>query len=107
MSAMHDLEALKISARGRVLQPADHGYEDVRAIWNALIDKRPAVIVQAAGIADVIAAVRFGEASGLPISVRGGGHNVAGTALADDGLMIDSFFDARCPCRSDRANGAR
>ncbi|MEM8948227.1 MAG: FAD-binding oxidoreductase [Pseudomonadota bacterium] len=86
---MHDLEALKTSVRGRVLESADHGFDDARAIWNALIDKRPAVIVQAAGVADVIAAARFGEASGLPISVRGGGHNVAGTALADDGLMID------------------
>jgi FAD/FMN-containing dehydrogenase len=86
---MHDLEPLKSSVSGRVLQPEDLGYSEARAIWNALIDKRPAVIVQAAGVADVVAAVRYSRVSGLPISVRGGGHNVAGTALADDGLMID------------------
>ncbi len=86
---MHDLESLKTSVRGRVLQPEDQGYDEARAIWNALIDKRPTVILEAAGVVDVIAAVRFAHASGLPISVRGGGHNVAGTALADEGMMID------------------
>ena len=86
---MHDLEPLKASIRGRVLQSENQGYDDGRSIWNALIDKRPSVIVQTAGVADVIAAVRFAHTSGLPVSVRGGGHNVAGTALADDGLMID------------------
>lgn len=86
---MHDIETLKTKVRGSVLQPDDAGYDDARSIWNALIDKRPSVIVRAYGVADVMAAVRFGRASGLQISVRGGGHNVAGTALADDGLMIN------------------
>ncbi len=86
---MQDLAELKSTIRGQILQPQDDGYDEARVIWNALIDKRPAVILQAAGVADVIAGVQFGRASGLPISVRGGGHNIAGTALVDDGLMID------------------
>lgn len=86
---MQDLAALKGSIRGQILQPQDDGYDDARAIWNALIDKRPSVILQAAGVADIIAGVRFGRTHGLPISVRGGGHNIAGTAIVDGGLMID------------------
>ena len=86
---MQDLAALNERTRGRILQPHDDGYDQTRAIWNALIDKRPAAILQAAGVADVVAGVRFARASGLPISVRSGGHNIAGTAVSDGGFMID------------------
>src|SRR5262244_1329033 len=63
--------------------------DGLRRIWNAMIDKRPALIARCMGTADVIQAVRFAAEHGSLVSVRGGGHNVAGTAVCDDGLMID------------------
>jgi FAD/FMN-containing dehydrogenase len=83
------VDAFKATLRGTVLQPADPGYDDARAIWNAMIDKRPAMIVRCAGTADVVLAVNFARENGLPLAVRGGGHNIAGSALCDDGLVID------------------
>ena len=85
----HAIEALRGSVRGAVLAPADPGYDDARAVWNAMIDRRPAVIVRSMSTADVIAAVGFAREHGLPASVRGGGHNVAGHAVAEAGVMID------------------
>jgi len=81
--------ALRKLLRGPVLQPAEPGYDEARTIWNAMITKRPALIARVSGNADVIACVNFARENGLPLSVRGGGHNVAGTALCDGGLMID------------------
>ncbi len=75
--------------RGRLLRPDDDGYDDTRKVWNGTIDKRPGLIVQCAGLADVIDAVRFAREHDLLVSVRGGGHNVAGNALCDGGMMID------------------
>jgi len=75
--------------RGEVLGPSDEAYDDVRKIWNGMIDRRPAVIARCVGAADVVAAVRFAREKDLVISVRGGGHNVSGNAVCDDGLMID------------------
>ena len=75
--------------RGQLLQPGDEGYDAARAIWNGMIDRRPALIARCVGAADVLAAVRFARAHGLLVAVRGGGHNVAGNAVCDDGLMID------------------
>ncbi|KRC70154.1 6-hydroxy-D-nicotine oxidase [compost metagenome] len=83
------LDDLSASLRGQVLVPGDAGYDDARKIWNAMVDRRPAVIVRCAGAADVRKAVDFGRENNLLISVRGGGHNIAGTAVCDDGLMID------------------
>lgn len=80
---------LRSRMRGPVLTAADAGYDAARRIWNAMIDKRPALIVRCAGVADVLAAVRFAAAQEALVSVRGGGHNVAGTAVCDGGLMID------------------
>lgn len=74
---------------GEVITPGHPQYEAARRVWNAMIDKRPAAIVRCAGADDVAVAVRFAAEHGLPLSVRGGGHNVAGTAVVDDGLMID------------------
>ncbi|ADB59917.1 FAD linked oxidase domain protein [Haloterrigena turkmenica DSM 5511] len=75
--------------RGTLLRPNDDGYDEARTIWNAMIDRTPAVITQCEGVADVIAAVNFGRDHDLPIAVRGGGHNAAGNAVCDDGLVID------------------
>jgi len=75
--------------KGTVLAPDDAGYDEARSVWNAMIDRRPAVIVQAADTTDVIAAVTAARNHGLTVSVRGGAHNVAGHAVADGALMID------------------
>ena len=75
--------------RGKLLSPADAGYEEARLIWNGLIDKRPALIARCAGVADVIDSVNFARENDLLVAVRGGGHNVAGNAVADGGLVID------------------
>ena len=83
------VEALKASLGGELLLPGSDGYDDTRTIWNAMIDKRPALIARCSGTADVIAAVKFAREYDLLLSVRGGGHNIAGTALCDDGLTID------------------
>jgi len=83
------LEGLRSELRGPVIGPADADYETARRVHNAMIDKRPAVIARCMGVADVIAALRSGLAHDLPIAVRGGGHNVAGKAICDDGIVID------------------
>lgn len=79
----------RASVRSEVLLPSDHAYESARKIYNAMIDKRPALIVQCSNAGDVVSAVRFARKHGLLAAVRGGGHNVAGKAVCDGGLMID------------------
>ena len=74
---------------GDVIAPHHLEYDEARRVWNGMIDKRPAVIARCAGAADVAEAIRFARKYDLPLSVRGGGHNVAGTALVDDGVVID------------------
>ncbi len=83
------LSALQASLRGKLLRPGDAAYDEARTIHNGMIDRRPALIVQCAGAADVINAVKFARANHLLVSVRGGGHNVAGFAVCDGGIMID------------------
>jgi len=83
------VDAFKATLRGPVLQPGDPGYDDARAIWNAMIDRRPAMIARCAGTADVVASVNFARENGLPLAVKGGGHNIAGSALCEDGMVID------------------
>jgi len=83
------LDMLRQTVRGKVLVPADAGYDTARTVWNATVDKRPAVIVQCTGTADVIQAVNFARERGLVLAVRGGGHNIAGSAICADGLVID------------------
>ncbi|WP_101296040.1 FAD-binding oxidoreductase [Halegenticoccus soli] len=75
--------------RGTLILPHDKGYHEARAVWNGTIDRHPAVITKCAGTSDVITAVNFAREHGLEIAVRGGGHNVAGTAVCDDGIVID------------------
>ena len=83
------VEELKQSLRGRLLLPWSKGYDEVRAIWNASVDKRPALIVQCAGVSDVISSINFSRTNGIPVAVRGGGHNVSGSGVCDGGLMLD------------------
>ena len=72
-----------------LLRSGDHGYDEARTVWNAMIDRRPAVIARCESTEDVVAAVRFARTNGLEIGVRCGGHNIAGLAVPDGGLMID------------------
>jgi FAD/FMN-containing dehydrogenase len=83
------LQAFAMQMRGPVLTPEDPGYEEARAIWNGLIDRRPALIAQCSGAADVVDAVNFAREHDLLVSVKAGGHNVAGNAVNDGGLVID------------------
>src|SRR5687768_5592858 len=85
----NDVSALRAQLRGQPLQPGDDGYDAARTVWNAMIDRRPALVARCAGAADVVAAVRFAREHGLVPSVKGGGHNVAGTAVCDGGLLLD------------------
>jgi FAD/FMN-containing dehydrogenase len=75
--------------RGALIRPGDPRYDGARAVWNGMIDKRPAMIARCTGVQDVILAVRHARANALTIAVRGGGHNVAGSAVCDGGLVID------------------
>jgi FAD/FMN-containing dehydrogenase len=106
-SALLDDLAGRVS--GRVLRPADDGYDAARRVHNGLIDRAPAVIIRCRSAADVAAGVRFARAAGLDISVRGGGHNVAGRAVADDAVMIDlaemKGTDVDADARTVRAEG--
>jgi FAD/FMN-containing dehydrogenase len=88
-AATHLPDALRSQLVGPVLSPSDAGYEEARRVHNGLIDRRPALIARCHGTADVQAAVRFARERGLEIAVRGGGHNVAGNAVCENGLMLD------------------
>ena len=83
------LEAFRSGLRGQLCLPGEAGYDEARTIWNAMIDRRPAAIVRAAGAGDVLHAVRLAAQHGLLLSVRGGGHNIAGNAVCEGGLMLD------------------
>ena len=80
---------LQSQLRGEVLQPGDESYDKARKVWNGMIDKKPALIVRCASADDVVAVVSFARENGILLAVRGGGHNVAGTAVADGGLVVD------------------
>lgn len=83
------IETLKMRMRGPVILPEDPGYDDARRIWNAMVDKRPGAFARCTGVADVMHAIQVAKDQGLLVSVRSGGHNIAGSALCDDGLTID------------------
>jgi FAD/FMN-containing dehydrogenase len=84
-----EVEKLAGAIRGALVRPQDDGYDDARQVYNAMHDRRPAVIVQAADVADVIAAVNFARDNDLLLAVRGGGHSVPGFGTCDDGLVLD------------------
>jgi FAD/FMN-containing dehydrogenase len=84
-----DINALRAHFRGDLLTPGSAGYDNARMIWNAMIDRRPAAIARCTGPADVSAAVRFARDCDIYPAIRGGGHNVAGLAMLDDGMVID------------------
>ena len=83
------IEALKGGIQGTVILPDDDSYESARMVWNAMIDKHPAVVIRCATTQDVVHAVNFARDHGFPLAVRGGGHNIAGSAVCDDGVVID------------------
>lgn len=87
--AADHIDMLRKSVRGRVLLPADAGYDVARTVWNATVDRKPAVIAQCTGTADVMQAVNFARDHRLVLAVRGGGHNIAGSAICNAGLVID------------------
>lgn len=83
------VDELAARLRGEVLRPSDLGYDEARAVWNGMIDRAPALIARCATQEDVVACVELARDQGLLVAVRGGGHNVAGTAVCEDGLVID------------------
>lgn len=83
------VEQLRTLLRGPLLLPGDAGYEDARIVCNAMIDRRPALVARPLGVADVIAAVDFARERGLTLTIKGGGHNISGLAVADGGMMLD------------------
>jgi FAD/FMN-containing dehydrogenase len=108
MSVSSAAANLATTFSGRLLQPGDTGYDEARRVHNGLIDKRPALIAQCRGMADIADAVRLGRELGLEVAVRGGGHNPAGRSTTDGGLMIDLSLmrsvhvdAARCTARAE------
>jgi FAD/FMN-containing dehydrogenase len=85
-TAIQELEA---GLRGEVLRPGEHGYNVARKVFNGMIDRHPALLVRCAGVADVMGGVEFARTHDLMLSVRSGGHSVAGTAVCEGGLMLD------------------
>jgi FAD/FMN-containing dehydrogenase len=83
------VDGLAQALRGRIVLPAAEGYEEARTIWNAMIERKPGLILRAAGVSDVMQAVRFAREHDLLLSIRGGGHNIAGHALCEGGLTLD------------------
>src|SRR5574338_585161 len=83
------INKLRESVRGKVLTSESEYYHETRSIWNAMIDRYPAMIVQCTGASDVVQAVRFGVEHKLLVSIHGAGHNIAGNSVCDGGLMID------------------
>ena len=90
MSTVHDAtRSLAQSIQGTVIGTGDAAYDGARSVWNGMIDKRPSLIVQAASVGDIAPTIAFARASGLPLAIRGGGHNVAGNGTVDDGVVLD------------------
>ncbi len=83
------LNSLKARLRGPLLLPADAGYDESRSLWNAMIDRRPAAVVRCLGAADVVTSIQFAREQKVVLTVKGGGHNIAGLAASDGGLMLD------------------
>ncbi|HYT29554.1 MAG TPA: FAD-binding oxidoreductase [Actinomycetota bacterium] len=101
--AKRTIDQLREQVRGEVIAPQDEGYEEARRVYNAMIDRRPAVVVRAANAGDVIAAVNFARENQLDVAIRGGGHSVPGFGTCDDGVVID--FSRMRGVRVDPTNG--
>jgi len=84
-----NIDEFKVHFHGNVILPDDSHYDEVRQIWNAMIDRRPALIARCTSTEDIVLAVQFARRHNLVVAIRGGGHNIAGNAVCDDGLMID------------------
>src|SRR5262245_47326645 len=89
MSREFPISELKSKLRGELIEPADASYEKTRQVYNAMISRRPRLIVRCADVADVIASVNFARNNGIRLAIRGGGHNAAGLGVCDGGLVID------------------
>ena len=83
------IAAFKSALRGELIAPGDTRYDEARKVYNGMIDRRPRLIARCTDVADVITAVNFGRDNGLPLAIRGGGHNAAGSGVCNDGLVID------------------
>ena len=83
------IRRLSSGARRESVRPEDDGYDATREVFNGMVDRRPALIVRCAGVADVVRGVEFARSHDPPLSIRGGGHSVAGKAVCDGGLMLD------------------
>src|SRR3954468_3911039 len=83
------LDELRQRVRGEAIAEGDGGYDEARQVWNGGVGRRPALVVRCTGNADVLASLAVAREHGLPVSVRGGGHNVAGTAVADGAVVLD------------------
>src|SRR6201984_2874648 len=87
------LDALRHSLRGGVCLPQEAGYDEARTIWNAMIDRRPGAVVRCKGASDIVRAVTFAREHGILLAVRAGGHNIAGNAVCEGGLLLDRSFE--------------
>jgi FAD/FMN-containing dehydrogenase len=83
------ITALRSRLRGQLIRPGDPGYDDARSLWNAMIDRRPSLVIRCLGVGDVVAAVEFVREHGLDLTIKGGGHNISGLAVADGAVMLD------------------
>ena len=83
------IEAFKADFSGSVMLPDDVQYEETRQIWNAMIDRRPSMIARCSSLDDIVQSLNYVRANDLPFSIRGGGHNIAGNSVCDNGVMID------------------
>jgi FAD/FMN-containing dehydrogenase len=84
-----EVQQFRQAHQGDVITPEDQRYEQARRVWNAMIDKRPAVIVRPRHARDVTAAIALARTNRLPVAVRGGAHNISGRSTCDDGIVID------------------
>jgi FAD/FMN-containing dehydrogenase len=87
--ASSTLDQLQLAHRGALISPGDPLYDEGRRVWNAMIDRRPALVARCRGAADVIAAVNFAREAGMPLAIKGGAHSIAGRSTCDDGVVID------------------
>ena len=83
------LDGLRLRLKGPILLPGDSGYEESRTVWNAMINKKPVFVVKCVGTADVIECVNFARQNDILLCIKGGGHNIAGLAIADGAMLLD------------------